>query len=363
MDSYNSVAIIVCPVCGNLSVGYQKNIPAFRKTVDETTGETVYERSAITGESNRIKGLLEAQGKHVKIGTYGAPCIRAMEPDLPGDVNGGGDADMRLADVLRKECIVSNAQFGNKAEAIRQVARLAKQCSVLENVSEQEILEELQAREAVGSTGVGKGVAIPHCRLKSVTEFVVGLITVPSGVDFDAIDAGKVKLIVFIVAPEVESNKHVRLLSVISQILLAPKVPERILSEQTSDGVYETCLRDQVAEIGDREGVTRSLIHVFVQNEDMFRDILQILAGVEASSLVVVGAENASVYLSKLPLFASFWTDEPSDFGRIIIAVVDKKLSNEIVRRVETVAGDLGKVAGVMVTVQDISYSAGSLGT
>ena len=95
----------------------------------------------------------------------------------------------------------------------------------------------------------------------------------------------------------------------------------------------------------------------------MFRDILQVLAGVEASSLVVVGAENASVYLSKLPLFASFWTDEPSDFGRIIIAVVDKKLSNEIVRRVETVAGDLGKVAGVMVTVQDISYSAGSLGT
>ncbi|MEA3227265.1 MAG: PTS sugar transporter subunit IIA, partial [Planctomycetota bacterium] len=168
---------------------------------------------------------------------------------------------MRLADVLRKECIVANVQFGNKAEAIREVSRLAKQCSVLENVSEQEILAGLQAREAIGSTGVGKGVAIPHCRLKSVTEFVVGLITVPSGVDFDAIDAGKVKLIVFIIAPEVESNKHVRLLSVISQILLAPKVPEGILSEQTPEGVYETCVRDQDVEIGDREGVARSLIH------------------------------------------------------------------------------------------------------
>ncbi len=98
VENYNSIAIIVCPVCGNLSIGYQKNIPAFRKTIDETTGETIYERSAITGESNRIKGLLEAQGKQVKIGTYGAPCIRAMEPDLPEDVNGGGDADMRLAD-------------------------------------------------------------------------------------------------------------------------------------------------------------------------------------------------------------------------------------------------------------------------
>jgi PTS system nitrogen regulatory IIA component len=270
---------------------------------------------------------------------------------------------MKLADVLRKECIVANARFGDKAEVMREVARLAKQCSVLENVSEQEILVGLQAREAVGSTGVGKAVAIPHCRLKSVTEFVVGLITVPSGVDFDSIDAGKVKLIVFIIAPEVESNRHVRLLSVISQMLLTPKVPEKILSEQTPGGVYETCVRDRDADISDREGLAKSLIHVFVQSEDVFRDILQILTGIESSSLVVVGAENASVYLSKLPLFASFWTDEPSNFGRIIIAVVDKKLSNETVRRIESVAGDLGKVAGVMVTVQDITYSAGSLGT
>lgn len=270
---------------------------------------------------------------------------------------------MKLADVLRKECIVANARLGDKAEAIREVARLAKQCSVLENVSEQEILAGLQARETLGSTGVGKGVALPHCRLKPVKDFVVGLITVPSGVDFDAIDAGKVKLIVFIIAPEAESNKHMRLLSVISQMLLAPKVPERILSGQTPEGVYESCVQEQDAEISVREGIAKSLIHVFVQSEDVFRDILQILTGVESSSLVVVGAENASVYLSKLPLFASFWTDEPSDFGRIIIAVVDKKLSNEIVRRVETVAGDLGKGAGVMVTVQDIAYSAGSLGT
>jgi PTS system nitrogen regulatory IIA component len=270
---------------------------------------------------------------------------------------------MKLADVLRKECIVANARFGDKAEVIREVARLAKQCSVLENVSEQEILVGLQGREAVGSTGVGKAVAIPHCRLKSVTEFVVGLITVPSGVDFDAIDAGKVKLIVFIIAPEVESNKHVRLLSVISQILLAPKVSEKILSEQTPEGVYEACVRDRDADIGDREERAKSLIHVFVQSEDVFRDVLQILTGIESSSLVVVGAENASVYLSKLPLFASFWTDEPSNFGRIIIAVVDRKLSNETVRRIESVAGDLGKVAGVMVTVQDITYSVGSLET
>lgn len=270
---------------------------------------------------------------------------------------------MKLADVLRKECIVANAQFADKADVLREVTRLAKQCGLLENVSDHEILSGLQAREELGSTGVGKAVAIPHCRLKSVTEFVAGVITVPSGVDFDAVDAAKVKIIVFIIAPEMESNKHIRLLSIISQTLLAHGAVENILSRQTPEEVYEACVRDKDVDIGEREAVERSLIHVFVQDEDMFRDILQVLTGIESSSLVVVGAENASVYLSKLPLFASFWADEPSDFGRIIIAVVDKRLSNEIIRRIESVAGDLNRSTGVMATVQDISYSVGSLGT
>jgi PTS system nitrogen regulatory IIA component len=270
---------------------------------------------------------------------------------------------MKLADVLHKECVAVNARLSDKAEAIRQVAGLAKKSSILDSLSEQEILVGLQARESLGSTGVGKGIAIPHCRLKSAKDFVVGIMTVPSGVDFDALDAEKVRLIVFIIAPEVVSNKHVRLLSVISQRLLAPKAMERILAEQTPEGVYENFLRGPDEEISDRQPAAKSLIHVFIQSEDIFRDVLQILTGIESSSLVVVSAENAGVYLSKLPLFASFWSDEPSNFGRIIIAVVDKNLTNEMLRRIESVAGDLGKGTGVMATVQEINYVAGSLST
>ena len=270
---------------------------------------------------------------------------------------------MKLADVLHKECVAVNAKFNDKADALRQVAGLAKKSSILDSLSEREILVGLQARESLGSTGVGKGIAIPHCRLKSAKDFVVGIVTVPSGVDFDALDGEKVRLIVFIIAPEVESNKHLRLLSVISQRLLAPKAMEQILAEQTPEGVYENFLRGRDEEINDRQPAAKSLIHVFIQSEDIFRDVLQILTGIESSSLVVVGAENAGVYLSKLPLFASFWSDEPTNFGRIIIAVVDRKLTNETLRRIESVAGDLGKGTGVMATVQEVHYVAGSLST
>jgi PTS system nitrogen regulatory IIA component len=270
---------------------------------------------------------------------------------------------MKLIDILRKECIVAGANFNNKADVLLRVAQTAKKSDILGNVSERDIFAGLEARESLGSTGVGKGIAIPHCRMKSVTEFVVGIITIPSGVDYDSVDGEKVKLVVFIIAPEEMSSQHVRLLSVISQRLLAPKAVQTIVAEQTPEGIYERFLGEKDDEINGRQRAFKNLIHVFIQNEDLFRDILQVLAGVESSSLVVAGVENAGVYLSKMPLYVSFWSDEPSDFSRIIIAVVDKNLTNETIRRIESISGDLHKSTNIMVTVQELSYAAGSLST
>ena len=118
---------------------------------------------------------------------------------------------MKLIGVLQKECIVAGAEFSDKAEVLCEIAQIAKSSPVMKDVSAEEILAGLQERESLGSTGFGKGIAIPHCRLKSVTDFVVGIITVPTGVDFEALDEKKVNLFIFIIAPETESSKHLKL--------------------------------------------------------------------------------------------------------------------------------------------------------
>jgi hypothetical protein len=109
VESYDSMTLVVCPLCANLSVGYQKNLPAFKKSVDETTGEITYIRSAITGEAYRIKEILEEIDKDVNVEMYGAPCVMAMDKELPGYVK-GGDTDIKLfeqcadADVVLALC-------------------------------------------------------------------------------------------------------------------------------------------------------------------------------------------------------------------------------------------------------------------
>lgn len=268
---------------------------------------------------------------------------------------------MKLVDVLRKECVRVGAQYASKADLLQEVAKLAGNSPILKDVSEQDLLDGLLKREELGSTGFGDGIAIPHCRLPGVSDFVLGIITVPGGVDFDALDGNPVNLVIFIIAPEIESDKHVRLLSAISQTLLARGIRQEMLAQKDPEGLYESFLRRTVCDLNSGEQKGWSLIHAFVQDENTFKDVLQVLAGIESASLVAMDAENTSAYLAKMPLFAEFWTDDKKKFCRIIMAVVEEGLTNETIRRIETITGDLAQCDNAMVTVQPISYVAGSL--
>jgi len=268
---------------------------------------------------------------------------------------------MRLHDVLREECIGAGLEFSDKAAALRAVAEYAKQSPVLANVDERAILEGLEQREAIGSTGFGNGIAIPHCRLKDVEGFVVGVLTAPGGVAFDSLDEKPAKLIVFIVAPADDSNAHLRLLSAISQALHGKNAVKEILKANSAEVIRESSLRHAVGEL-DMEGRTgKRLVCVFVQSEKSFHEILEVFARMEESSAVVLKSENLRAHYAKIPLFEGLWIHEPGGFSHVIIAVVAKGLTNEMVRQIETRTGDLDKQSGVMIAVHDLFYTAGSL--
>ena len=178
---------------------------------------------------------------------------------------------MNLFDILHLECIEVGARLKDKSDALLETARLVKKCPVFDNVSEKDIVLGLEEREKLGSTGFGKGIAIPHCRLKNVSEFVVGIITVPEGVEFEALDGEKVKLIFFIVGPDRATNEHIRILSIIARTLSIPGVIDEILAQKNPESIHESFLRyshDQV-DTGDRK--EKQAFHVFIQDDFVCR--------------------------------------------------------------------------------------------
>ncbi len=268
---------------------------------------------------------------------------------------------MRFADVLRPECIRLGTNIRDKAFALCEVAALAKRSPICRQVTEEQILEALQERETLGSTAIGEGVAIPHCRIKGIHDFIVGLITVPEGVDFDAPDHKKTKLLVFIIAPADRPTTHIRLLSSLSRALQAPHAMEQILKERDVASVIRTLVRFTGPDIRTDLPNPRSQLHVFVQDESLFNEILGTLAGLETSSLAVMDAESCRRYLASLPLHAGMKNNSRPTVCKVAVAIVEQKLSNEIIRRIEVITGPLHECSGVMVTVQDLTYSAGSL--
>ncbi len=268
---------------------------------------------------------------------------------------------MDILDLVKNECTATDASVSNKTECLQKVAQLAKKSSVLKNISETEIFEALQAREKLCSTGFENGIAIPHCRLENADEFVVGILTIPEGIDFDALDGKKSNLILFIIAPQSKTNEHVRLLSTISNILRISEARQAMLSATSPETLLESFMRFNRDEADGKKKGAQNLFHITITNDDLFQNILQVVTAMEPASLSIIEAKPSSEYLAQIPIFAGFWNERESVTNKIIIAQIDKRLTNETIRRLEDVTGKLDDCSEVAICVQEIFYSAGRL--
>ncbi len=268
---------------------------------------------------------------------------------------------MDLSNILREECVQIGTEARDKASILKEIAALAKKAPALAAVDEKTILRALDEREDLGSTGFGEGIAIPHCALDEIGEFVAGVLTVPEGIDFESLDGKKTRLFVFIGGPAEERNNHIRVLATVSQVLRIPGAVNELLAEKRPVAVRESFLRYSRDEVETRAHAESCLFHVFVQAESKFYDILQIFTAMESSSVSVVEAKDAASVLNRYPLFSSFWTENGKGFNRIITAIVRKPMVNETIRQINDIARGLGKEPGIMLTVQDVFFVGGAL--
>jgi PTS system nitrogen regulatory IIA component len=268
---------------------------------------------------------------------------------------------MNLINALRSECVQAKAEYANREEALASIARLAKQSPTLANIPEADILKGLTDREELSTTGFGNGIAIPHCRLDGVDDFVVGILSIPEGIEFNAMDGEPVKLLVFIVAPSSSSNIHIKILSAISQVLNVPEHVTEMLQAPTAEILVENFLRHVRDDADAKQHDNKNLFRVQIQDEDLFHDVLNIFSGFNSTTVMVSEAEPAANFMQKMPLFAGFWSDTHSEFCKVVLATVDKRDTNETIRRIEQEVGSLDERNDILLTVQELFYCAGNL--
>jgi len=268
---------------------------------------------------------------------------------------------MTLLNFLDKSLILNGNEAKSKTEVLRNISRSMVGHLKLKHMTAEALQTLFEERESLGTTGIGHGIAIPHCRLDDVDEFVVCIATLPTGIEYEAMDGNPVVLAVAIVGPTEDKKGYIRLLSEISCLFRNPENVKRVVSA-TSPEETLTMLKGDACIVNDAKPEAEyDLVQVYIKDEEIFAEVLEIFTSFD-SMAAVSEVTPLGNYLSKVPLFASFWTERDSSFCQRVSSVIDKKWTNEFIRRVDDAVKGLNKADKICLIIQPTSHVAGSIG-
>ncbi|MFW6065842.1 MAG: PTS sugar transporter subunit IIA [Planctomycetota bacterium] len=145
---------------------------------------------------------------------------------------------MNLCDHLSERTIATELEATEKNQAIAELGEFLKGCEIVRD--HEQFVGAMFSREMEGTTGIGEGVAIPHARTDSVTEFVAALGRSSGGIDFQAVDGKPVHLIVMMGVPTKKVKDYLKLLAHLSLLVKQKDFTRRMLDAPDAAAMLET---------------------------------------------------------------------------------------------------------------------------
>lgn len=150
---------------------------------------------------------------------------------------------MDISELLADGGVVLRSGASSKRQALHTVAEAAAQALGL---PENRVLEALLEREALGSTGLGSGVAVPHARLEGIDRVTAVFVRLDTPVAYGAVDDRPVDLLFALFAPPRDGAEHLRALAAISRALRSPEMREQLRQARTTDAIRALFVRDSL---------------------------------------------------------------------------------------------------------------------
>lgn len=143
---------------------------------------------------------------------------------------------VNIDDILHRSCTSAEVVASSRKKALEAASDLlAEHYSEL---SARALFDELMSRERLGSTGLGEGVAIPHCRIPC-KQIVGAFLKLKEPVDYDAIDDQPVDLLFVLVVPPLETTAHLEVLAALARVFESPESRRRLRAQNSDGALYE----------------------------------------------------------------------------------------------------------------------------
>lgn len=144
---------------------------------------------------------------------------------------------MNIAELVSKDRITLGVDCASKKKALEYISEVLSKDQP--DVTSGEVFDCLIGRERLGSTGMGKGIAIPHCRLKGNTRTFATLIRLSDGIDYDSIDGQPVDLIFAMVVPEEATEEHLKTLAMLAKMFSDESLVQKLHQAKDSQAIYD----------------------------------------------------------------------------------------------------------------------------
>ena len=142
---------------------------------------------------------------------------------------------MEIADLLSLDGVADALKAASKKQALQELSAIAAAQTAQD---ERAILDVLLARERLGSTGVGRGVAIPHGKLAGLARISAVFARLREPIEFDAVDGRPVDLVCLLLAPESAGSDHLKALALVSRLLRDERVCARLRGADSAEALY-----------------------------------------------------------------------------------------------------------------------------
>jgi nitrogen PTS system EIIA component len=149
------------------------------------------------------------------------------------------DADQQtgsdIADLVTPRGVIAQLRAPTKRQVLQELARRA---STMTNIPDKRIYDALAERERLGTTGIGTGIAVPHCRLPELTRLYGLFARLERPVPFEAIDDQPVDLVFLLLAPTDAGAEHLKALARVSRLLRDKAMCEKLRGANSADALY-----------------------------------------------------------------------------------------------------------------------------
>lgn len=146
---------------------------------------------------------------------------------------------MIITDHLNVKAISVDLKAHTKEKALRELTELLIASNAIKEKDKDEIVKVLSARESIGSTGIGYGVAIPHGKCQAVESVMLAIGYSKAGIDFDSIDGKPVHLFFLLLTSPEHGQLHLKVLARLSRFLKDRPFRDCLVKAKTAEDIYE----------------------------------------------------------------------------------------------------------------------------